>query len=261
EHHPIIRHYRRKVPRIFRSQLFENFFHIHQILALLYSLPQNYTLRDVVKGLEAKRGFRLKIQSQEKIPSSGPLIVVANHPHIFVDQFSLGCMIEIYRPGSQIKIVTDNIPEGFDDIYPYSEKVGKTLEEKRIFRENIDTFLQAHGTLIILPGGKLNYRHWLTGMRVEGRWRSGALHFAKNNNTPILPVYISSKTTFIYNFLSNFLPRSYMQNFNFRQALKKEMYIGLTVGDPIYYSEELTPDILREKVYELGDDVFTIKNT
>lgn len=259
EHHPIMKHYRKKVPKIFRSQIFENFFHIYQMIAFLYSLPKDFCLKDVIAWLEAKRWFRMNIQWEDRIPKTGPLIIVANHPHIFVDQFSIGYMVELYRPESKIKIVTDNIPEWLGEIYPYSHNVGKTQKEKEVFRQEIDSFLKEWGTLIILPGGKLNYRHWLTGVRVEGKWRSWALHFAKNNNTPILPVYVSSKTTFVYNFLSNFLPRSYMQNLNFRQALKKEMYIGLTVGEAFSSWVSLTPDTLREKVYELWDDIYIIK--
>ena len=63
-----------------------------------------------MKALEVKRGFRLKMQFQEKIPKTGALVVVANHPHILVDQFSLGAMLEKVRPESKIRIITDNIP-------------------------------------------------------------------------------------------------------------------------------------------------------
>ena len=55
ENHPIMKHYQEKVPRIFRFKLFENFFHIHQILALLYSLPKKFYLQDVIRALEVKR--------------------------------------------------------------------------------------------------------------------------------------------------------------------------------------------------------------
>jgi hypothetical protein len=138
-------------------------------------------------------------------------------------------MLEKIRPQSKIRIITDNIPAGFENIYPFSQRVGKTPEEKTQFRESINTLLKNNGTLIVFPSGKLTYRNWLTGVCVEDRWRTGAIHFAIHNKSPIIPVYISSKTTFVYNLFSNFCSRSYMQNLNFRQALKKEMYIGLTV--------------------------------
>ena len=230
------------------------------MIAFLYSLPQNFGFWDIMKALEVKRGFRLKMQFQEKIPTSWALVVVANHPHILVDQFPLGSMLEKVRPESKIRIITDNIPAWFEDIYPFSERVGKTPEEKSQFRENINTLLQNNGTLIVFPSWKLSYRHWITGITVEARWRTGAIHFAKHNHCPILPVYISSKTTFIYNLFSNFCSRSYMQHLNFRQALKREMYIWLTVWNPIFpIDSRITGEFLRDSVYELWDESYILR--
>lgn len=257
--HPIMHHYRERVPSFLRFQVVDNFFHVSHMIAFLYSLPENFHFTDIMKSLEVKRGFRLKMQFQEKIPSSWPLIVVANHPHILVDQFSLWSLLELARPKSEIRVITDNVPDGFDSIYPFSEKVGKTPEEKSQFRKNINTLLQNNGTLIVFPSGKLTYRNWITGMTIEDRWRTGAIHFAQYNGCPILPVYISSKTTFIYNLFSNFCSRAYMQNLNFRQALKKEMYIGLTVWNPIFsVDSNITGESLRDSVYELWDESYIL---
>jgi hypothetical protein len=49
--------------------------------------------------------------------------VVSNHPHILADQFAIGSLLEKYRPKSTIKIITDNTPECFESIYPFSERV------------------------------------------------------------------------------------------------------------------------------------------
>lgn len=93
---------------------------------------------------------------------------------------------------------------------------------------------------------------------MESRWRSGAIHFAKYANAPILPIHVTAKTSLIYNFCSNFFSRAVMQNLNFRQALKKEMYIGLTVWDPITSLENISPEDLRDVVYKLGDETCII---
>jgi hypothetical protein len=211
-------------------------------------------------SLEVQRGFRLKMQFEQKVPLTWPLIVVANHPHILVDQFAIGCLIEKIRPTSTIKIITDNTPECFESIYPFSERVWKTPETKKRFRKNINHLLDNNGIIIIFPSWKLTYRQVLLGEIIEDRWRSWALHFAKYCNAPILPIHVSSKTSTIYNICSNFFSRPIMQTLNFRQALKKEMYIGLSVWDPIYDIENVSPENLRDIVYNLWNERYILRS-
>jgi len=109
--HPIMKHYKNKAPRVFQSKLVELFFHIPQMIAFLRSLPENYTFTDIMKALEVKRGFRLKTMNTQAVPREGPLVIVANHPHILVDQLSIGAMIEPLRPHSEIRVITDNAPK------------------------------------------------------------------------------------------------------------------------------------------------------
>ena len=261
DEHPIMQHYNSKVPWIFQWKLLELFLHVRQMIAFMGSLPENHSFTDIMKALEVKRGFRLKTIYSEKIPKEGPLVIVANHPHILVDQLSIGAMIEPLRPHSEIRIITDNAPKWLENIYPFSEKVWKTPKEKAIFRKRINTLLKNNGTLIVFPGATLTYRHWLNGYTREYRWRSGAIHFAKYANAPIIPIHVTAKTSMIYNFCSNFFSREIMQNLNFRQALKKEMYIGLTVWDPIHPTAEISPEYLRDIVYWLGDEGYALKKT
>ncbi len=259
EEHPITSHYNKKVPKILRGKMTDNFFHISQMIAFLYGLPKKFTFTDIMRSLEVQRWFRMSSQWIENIPKSWPLVIVANHPHILVDQFAIGSLLESIRPQSEIKIITDNTPEGFEDIYPYSERVGKTPEAKQVFRDNINSLLKNNGTVIIFPSGKLTYRHFFTGEIIEDRWRSGALHFARYAQAPILPIFISSKTTAIYNLCSNFFSRQTMQWLNFRQALKKEMYIGLSVWEALIPSDNISPEDLRDIVYELWNENYILK--
>jgi hypothetical protein len=256
--HPISTHYEKKVPKLFQSRLLALFFHVPQMIAFLDSLPDHYSFWDIMKALEVKRWFRLTSIYKDNIPSQWPLIIVANHPHILVDQLSIWALIESVRPHSKIVTITDNAPEDLECIYPFSIQVGKTPQEKKIFRENINTLLENNGTLIVFPGAKLTHRRWLDWSVREWRWRSWALHFSRHNAAPVLPIHVTSKTSMMYNFFSNMFPRHVMQTLNFRQALKKEMYIWLTVWKLLQPEDLPSPDELRDLVYKIGNQAYIL---
>jgi hypothetical protein len=167
-------------------------------------------------------------------------------------------MLENIRPHSKIQIITDNAPKDLECIYPFSIQIWKTPQEKKIFRENVNTLLKNNGTLIVFPWAKLTHRRWFDGSVKEWKWRSWAIHFSKYNDAPIIPIHVTAKTSMIYNFFSNFFSRTIMQSLNFRQSLKKEMYIWLSVWNIIPCKQETTPEMLRDIVYTLWNQAYIL---
>jgi hypothetical protein len=234
-----------------------NVFYIPQMISFLNWLPWDYSWTDIINSLKEKNNLSVTVSSTERITNSWALVIVANHPYSLLDQYSIASVLEEYRPMNKIKIITDNVPSGLEKIYPFAHNVWKTPEDKRTFRKEINEFLKNWWVLIVFPWAKVSHRNFFSWSTIEGRWRTGAIHFANYAQCPIIPVYVWAKTSFFYNLFSNFLPRSIMKYFNFREALSRKTSIHLVFWSP-RKEKNLTINNLRDMVYKLWNEKYFI---
>ncbi len=142
--------------------------------------------------------FSYKFSSNqiENIPSSGRVIIIANHPLGALDALSLINLIKRVR--SDIKVVANDILreiEPLKSIILSVDVFGEKISKETI--ENIYTALDNEEAVIIFPSGEVSR------VRPEGirdiKWHKGFLKFAIKKSTPILPVYIKAKnSSFFY---------------------------------------------------------------
>ncbi|MEW8441320.1 MAG: lysophospholipid acyltransferase family protein [Candidatus Thiodiazotropha taylori] len=128
----------------------------------------------------------------ENIPSSGRVIVVANHPLGALDALSLILMISRVR--RDIRVVANDL---LSSIEPLKElllpvdNLGGGSSRRGV--KQIHAALQREELVIIFPAGEVS-RLRPNGVR-DVRWKSGFMQFARRTGSPLLPIYIDARNS------------------------------------------------------------------
>lgn len=167
------------------------------------------------------------------IPTSGPLVIVANHPLGALDGLALLKLVgEVRR---DVKIIANDLLNQFQPLLSLLLSVDNL--HGRTARRDIDKLHQAlaqQQALIVFPAGEVS-RAGLTGIR-DNRWSSGFIHLAKRSKAPILPVYIGGKNSALFygaSMLNRQLSGLLLANEMFNQRASK---LPFTIGQAIPYS-------------------------
>jgi len=128
----------------------------------------------------------------ERIPASGPLVIVSNHPLGSLDGLALIDMVARVR--RDVKAVASQLLWNIEPLRGYLLPVdnfnGRT---KRSDVEGIYSHLGAGGAIIVFPAGEVS-RLTPQGVR-DGRWNPGFIRFADKTGAPILPVQVRGRNS------------------------------------------------------------------
>jgi len=203
--------------------------------------------------------FSYSVSHKERlnIPSSGRVLIVANHPLGALDGLALLKLIgEVRR---DVRIIANDVLMHFHplkDLFLPVDNLGRNTRKRHIQR--INESLQNDEAVIVFPAGEVS-RAGLTGIK-DGPWNSGFLLFARKSNAPILPVYVDGKNSALFYGLSS-LNKSMST-----LLLAHEMFnqhsrtLPIRVGEPIAFSQidslplpaKLKARLLRKHLYRIA---------
>lgn len=201
-------------------------------------------------------GYSISNRDRDNIPSSGRVVIIANHPLGALDGLSLLKMVgEVRR---DVKIVANDVLMNFDPIknlFLPVDNLGKSTRKRDI--ERIVDALHQEQAIIVFPAGEVS-RAGITGVR-DDKWNSGFIRFARKANAPVLPIFIGGKNS------SLFYSISYINKALSTMMLAREMFnkhsvtIPMKVGEPIPFSQiDAVPVSTAEKAKLLKKHLYRI---
>lgn len=143
---------------------------------------------------------RVQIEGLENIPTTGPAIVVANHPTGIADGIIMYKVLRRLRPdlfffanGDILRLM----PQFTSMIAPVEWRA-----DKRSMKQNRETLTYAKGAFsegrlaVIFPSGRLSQRR---GVSLHERpWMSSAAMLARKYGLPVVPVRITARNSFLF---------------------------------------------------------------
>ena len=136
--------------------------------------------------------FSVNDKQLENIPSSGRVVIIANHPLGALDALSLIKLVSKVR--KDIKVVANEFLDIFENIKPLLINVDVFhSKQKKASIEQVYAALNNEEVLIIFPSGEVS-RATPKGVQ-DKKWHKGFLKFAHRGNAPILPVLIKAKNS------------------------------------------------------------------
>lgn len=146
----------------------------------------------------------------ERIPTTGPLVIVANHPFGFADAVILGHLIGKVRPDAKFlaNSMLLKIPEVQPWIIPVDNFKGAGSERRNLGpMKKAIRHLSAGGALIVFPAGEV--AHFQMGHGVEEcPWNSHIGALVNISGSTVLPVHFSGRNSLLFQAAGLLHPRA-----------------------------------------------------
>ena len=145
-------------------------------------------------------GIRIETPPEEiaLIPRTGPLVVLANHPHGLVDGMIMAEMVSRVRPDFRIltRSLLTGIPEIEEFMIPVPFPHEANARELGLAMRNLTmAHLKNNGAVILFPAGRVaNSDTWL-GPAVEGEWNVFTHKMIRASGATILPIHFTGQNS------------------------------------------------------------------
>lgn len=170
------------------------------------------------------------------IPKTGPLVVVANHPHGLIDGMIMAELVNRVR--SDFKILTRSLLTGIPEVEQFMIPVPFPHEENSRelglqMRQDTMDHLQAGGVIILFPAGKVACSKGWFGPAIESEWNLFTHKMVHKSRATILPMHFTGQNSRAYQ-ISNKLSATLRQSLllhEIKRALFKPQrpYIGAPI--------------------------------
>jgi putative hemolysin len=156
-----------------------------------------------LENLLAEMRVELRVDAADtsRIPATGPVVVVANHPFGMLDGAVLAVLLTRVRP--DVKVMTNyllrDVPElGRHCIFvdPFQSDVGGNgiHVNRRAVREAL-AWLQQGGMLAIFPAGEVSHWQFPQGEIADPVWNDTAARLIRRTGAAALPVYFCGRNS------------------------------------------------------------------
>lgn len=248
-------------PRIKKtlSALLKYLFHEAEFKQFERDYPYLQGLDFVEKGLEYfDFGYAVSALHKERIPVTGRVVIISNHPIGSLDGLALLKLVSEVR--SDVKVVANELLYAIKPLRSLLLPVDN-MSGKRNRKENLQAIhghLNGEGAVIIFPAGEVS-RFSPAGIR-DGRWRNGFIKFAAKAKAPILPVHINARNSVFFYALS-LLAKPLSTLWLIREMFKQNnrtvrVTIGSAIEFNVYEKLPLTAPakarLFKKHLYKLG---------
>ncbi len=205
--------------------------------------------------------YTVKPHELKNIPTTGRVIVVANHITGAADAFTLLQLMAQHREDKKIKFMVNGMLmkaiHASDVFIPVDNITGRITKETI---KAMKTSLENEEAVIIFPAGIVN-RWSFSGIK-DTQWKASFLKIARSNNTPILPIRIEARNSKLFYFLSSILPNkitAFMLPHEFATAGQRkplEFNIGRVIPVTSFENKEVPINdylkMFRDHLYTIG---------
>jgi putative hemolysin len=204
---------------------------VRDLYRRLRQAPQGFGLENLLA--EMRVGLQVDSLDMQRIPTSGPVVVVANHPYGMLDGAVLATLLTRVRP--DVKVMTNyllgDVPELaqhciFVDPFQTRESVSRN---RQAIRQAL-VWLQDGGMLAIFPAGEVSHWQFPQGEIADPVWSDSAARLIRKTRAATLPVYFCGRNSVGFHLLGMIHPRLrtafLIQEFWQQQGRKVEVRIG-----------------------------------
>ena len=196
--------------------------------------PQGFRLENLL----AEMRIELQVHSADRarIPATGPVVVVANHPNGVLDGALLTVLLTGVRP--DVKVLTSSIlgdiPELQQNcIFVDSFQTDRSSESNRKAIREALAWLEQGGMLAIFPAGEVSQWHMPATLLADPEWSDTAVRLIRRTGATALPVYFCGHNGVGFQLLGMIHPKL-RTAFLLQEFLKQEgKTVEVRVGSPV----------------------------
>jgi putative hemolysin len=183
--------------------LLERVFSLQHLERLYRALPPSNSEQEFLQQVFETFNINYEVDAEElaRIPTSGPLVIVANHPFGAIEGVIMAAMLAQVRPGVKImaNFILKRIPEvrdRFIAVNPFGGK-GATRSNARPLKEALQ-WLQQGGCLVVFPAGEVS--HLKPGKKTvsDPPWSPSIGRLIQLAQAPVQSVYFHGANSLLF---------------------------------------------------------------
>jgi len=191
--------------------------------------------RNAADGL----GVRIEMTAADrsKLPRSGAVVCIANHPTGFREGIGLGAVLEGVRPDSRTLSHEwfrrfPKMAAGMFLVDPHSRCARARRAASGTVRDAA-AHVRSGGMLTVYPAGEVA-RYDFRNRRVsDPEWRSGVARIVRKTRATVIPIHIEGRNSKLFYLLSAIHPRLGAALLMRETLAQRGKTLRVTVGDPI----------------------------
>jgi len=233
---------------------------VRELYRRVQQSPDGFHLENLLS--EMRIAIRVDAADQSRIPATGPVVVVANHPFGMLDGAILTVLLTRVRP--DVKVLTNYVLSDVPELQQHCIFVDpfqtdRSIESNRRALRQALSWLQQGGMLAIFPSGEVSHPQLPQGQIADPQWNNTAMRLIARTGAAALPVYFCGHNGVGFQLLSMIHPRLrsafLLQEFLQQEGKTIEVRIGseisadalITIGD-----DRQATEYLRWRTYLLG---------
>tara|TARA_B110001454_G_C12723226_1_gene435954 strand:+ start:16338 stop:18353 length:2016 start_codon:yes stop_codon:yes gene_type:complete len=151
------------------------------------------------------RAFEIEVQFdraelEKRVPKTGPLLIVANHPKNGSDGIAIAAAISLVRPDVRVALTTllQGLPGMSDNaifLNPYGGAEAARFNQNGIRQMN--QHIADGGVLVIFPSGEVSVKQNLSdNFAFDPEWKKGISNIITNNpSVQVMPLFVDGMAT------------------------------------------------------------------
>jgi putative hemolysin len=175
--------------------------------------PEGFGLENLLAEMQVE--LRVDAADAARIPSKGPVVVVANHPFGMLDGAILAVLLARVRP--DVKVMTNyllrDVPELAQHcifVDPFESvdapRADRIQTNRRALREAL-TWLRNGGMLAVFPAGEVSQWQFPQGQIADPCWNDTAVRLIRRTGATALPVYFCGRNSVSFHLFGMIHPR------------------------------------------------------
>lgn len=162
--------------------------------------------RDALDYISQILEIKLDVRGLERVPTSGSLLILANHPTGITDGIALYDAVKAIRPNILFYANSDaeRVCSRFNEtLIPVEWVLAKrTRERTRLTLKMTDEAFEKQRALGVFPAGRL--ARMRNGVLTDPEWMPTAASLARKYKVPILPVHVAGPYSFWFHTFAKF---------------------------------------------------------
>ncbi|MEL7257375.1 MAG: lysophospholipid acyltransferase family protein [Pseudomonadota bacterium] len=159
----------------------------------------------------------------DQIPKSGPVVIVANHPHGLVDGMILADLIG--RRRTDYKILTRALLTGIDEVaasymisvpFPHEPDAQRKSVE---MRAKAMAHLKEGGVISVFPAGVVASSDTMFGPAIEREWAVFTAQMIRRSGAQVVPIFFPGANSRVYQ-MANQISATLRQSFLLHEVVK-----------------------------------------
>lgn len=246
------------------QQIIDSVLGLHRLAKLhtqIAAEPDRFIEDSVLRAMNIT--VELSSAGKIRVPASGPLVVVANHPLGLADSFSILSFIRRFR--TDIRFMSTKMMESLterpDDFIFVDNVSGNSdsPQNRRAFRQALQWLKREAGVLVVFPAGAVSRFNQESQQIEDLPWAENISRLIQISGSAVLPIYVDAKNSAPFYKLGAWRDQIHslllIREFFKRRNKGVRLVIGPNI--PRALTQDMDPETLtealRESTYKLAN--------